>query len=253
MHSINRPHSGALGVPDARARLSILQVLLSKFPNSLSLEQLEGLASRTHGFVGADLSAAVRDAGTLALRRHLSSASNASHPCLSLSDLQSSINGIRPSALREHVVEVPRVRWEDIGGQEALKRKLKECVEWPLLYSSTFSRLGISPPRGVLLYGPPGCSKTLTARALATESGINFLSIKGPEVRASRRRTGTFPNDMLFSQLINKYVGESERSVREIFRKARAAAPSILFFVSRCHVITAIRCGMLSFLLPRTK
>lgn len=161
--------------------------MLSKFPNSLTLEQVEGLASCTHGFVGADLSAAVRDAGTLAMRRHLSSGSNELEPCLNIADLQSCIKGIRPSALREHVVEVPRVRWEDIGGQDVLKQKLKECVEWPLLYPSTFSRLGISPPRGVLLYGPPGCSKTLTARALATESGINFLSIKGPEVRVSVR------------------------------------------------------------------
>lgn len=155
---------------------------MSKFPNSLTLEQSESLASRTHGFVGADLSAAVRDAGTLALRRHLLPAANESEPCLNFSDLLSSIKGVRPSALREHAVEVPKVHWEDIGGQDALKLKLEECVEWPLRYPLSFSRLGISPPRGVLLYGPPGCSKTLTARALATESGINFLSIKGPEV-----------------------------------------------------------------------
>lgn len=173
-----------LGVPDATGRLSILRVLLSKFPHDVTSEQLDSLASKTHGFVGADLSAAVRDAGTLALRRHLSSAlaDQSSVPCLTLDDLHVSVSGIRPSALREHFVEAPKVRWSDIGGQEVVKQKLRECVEWPLLYPGTFERLGIAPPKGILLYGPPGCSKTLTARALATESGINFISVKGPEV-----------------------------------------------------------------------
>ena len=127
-----------------------------------------------------------------------------------------------------------------------MKQKLKECVEWPLLYKDTFERLGVRPPRGVLLYGPPGCSKTLTAKALATESGINFLAVKGPEVSRvlllsfslldlrglafSRVHELTFSYPS-FSQLLNKYVGESERAVREVFRKARAASPSIIFFV----------------------
>lgn len=176
-------------MPDAAGRLSIFQVLLSKFPNSLTFAEFQNLASRTHGFVGADIAAGVRDAGTVALRRHLSTtnsrnlvSSHSSEPSITYNDLISSVSAIRPSALREHFVESPKVYWSDIGGQELVKNKLKECVEWPLLYPSAFNRLGITPPKGVLLYGPPGCSKTLTARALATESGINFISVKGPEV-----------------------------------------------------------------------
>ena len=118
---------------------------------------------------------------------------------------------IRPSAMREIYLEMPKVYWSDIGGQEELKRKMKEMIQLPLEASETFAKLGVSAPKGVLLYGPPGCSKTLTAKALATESGVNFLAVKGPEI-------------------FNKYVGESEKAIREIFRKARAASPSIIFF-----------------------
>ncbi|KAF8531969.1 AAA family ATPase [Gautieria morchelliformis] len=201
-----------IGIPDATARRAILDVLLSRTPHSLTAAQLESLAARTHGYVGADLGAVVRDAGTLAIKRHLSSfPSGDVQTVLTLSDILSALTSIRPSALREVFVETPQVLWSDIGGQATVKQKLKECVEWPLLHPATFERLGVSPPKGVLLYGPPGCSKTLTAKALATESGINFIAIKGPE-------------------LLNKFVGESERAVREIFRKARASSPSIIFF-----------------------
>ncbi|KZT52569.1 AAA-domain-containing protein [Calocera cornea HHB12733] len=203
-----------IGIPDAAARLAILRVLLSRIPHSLDNGALKALADRTHGYVGADLAALVRDAGTLAIHRWLESSSTASIEMtaeLTLSDLLDALPGIRPSAMREVFIETPSVRWSDIGGQQLVKEKLKECVEWPLLYPETFERLGVAPPKGVLLYGPPGCSKTLTAKALATESGINFLAVKGPE-------------------LLNKFVGESERAIREIFRKARAAAPSIIFF-----------------------
>lgn len=139
------------------------------------------MAARTHGYVGADLAAVVRDAGTLAIKRFLSSPQS-TLTVLTLSDLSCSLESIRPSALREVFVETPHVLWSDIGGQQVVKQKLKESVEWPLLYSATFERLGVTPPKGVLLYGPPGCSKTLTAKALATESGINFIAVKGPEV-----------------------------------------------------------------------
>jgi SpoVK/Ycf46/Vps4 family AAA+-type ATPase len=108
-------------------------------------------------------------------------------------------------------LDTPKVKWSEIGGQEHIKRKLREAVDWPLNHPKTFINLGITPPKGMLLYGPPGCSKTLMAKALATETGMNFLAIKGPEI-------------------FNKYVGESERMIREIFRKARAASPSIIFF-----------------------
>jgi AAA family ATPase len=118
---------------------------------------------------------------------------------------------VRPSALREVELRVPRVSWDDIGGQRALKTALTEAVQWPLRHPEAFERLGIRPPRGVLLYGPPGCSKTLAAKALASESRTNFLAVKGPE-------------------LFSKYVGESERAVASLFRRARAAAPAIIFF-----------------------
>uniref|UniRef100_H0WT88 AFG2 AAA ATPase homolog A n=1 Tax=Otolemur garnettii TaxID=30611 RepID=H0WT88_OTOGA len=130
---------------------------------------------------------------------------------ITLNDFLQAMNAIRPSAMREVAIDVPNVSWSDIGGLENIKLKLKQAIEWPLKHPESFIRMGIQPPKGVLLYGPPGCSKTMIAKALASESGLNFLAIKGPE-------------------LMNKYVGESERAVREIFRKARAVAPSIIFF-----------------------
>ncbi|KAJ4946257.1 hypothetical protein JOQ06_023925, partial [Pogonophryne albipinna] len=130
---------------------------------------------------------------------------------VTLQDLQWAMTVVKPSAMREVAIDVPKVRWSDVGGMEEVKLKLKQAVEWPLRHPEAFTRMGIQPPKGVLLYGPPGCSKTMIAKALANESGLNFLAIKGPE-------------------LLSKYVGESERAVREVFRKARAVAPSIVFF-----------------------
>lgn len=130
---------------------------------------------------------------------------------VTLQDFLQAMNEVRPSAMREVAVDVPNVSWSDIGGLEEIKLKLRQAVEWPQKHPESFIRMGIQPPKGVLLYGPPGCSKTMIAKALANESGLNFLAVKGPE-------------------LMNKYVGESERAVREIFRKARAVAPSIIFF-----------------------
>jgi AAA family ATPase len=131
--------------------------------------------------------------------------------CLTWEDFGAALRVVRPSALREVELRVPRVSWDDIGGQRALKTALTEAVQWPLRHPEAFERLGIRPPRGVLLYGPPGCSKTLAAKALASESRTNFLAVKGPE-------------------LFSKYVGESERAVASLFRRARAAAPAIIFF-----------------------
>ncbi|KAF8875657.1 P-loop containing nucleoside triphosphate hydrolase protein [Infundibulicybe gibba] len=207
-----------IGIPDAEARLSILEVLLSKTPHNLGREELRGLASRAHGYVGADLSAVVREAGTISIKRWLANnagISTAAAPkpdlMITLSDLEQSIPLVRPSAMRSLFLDSPPIRYADIGGQADVIQKLRETVEWPLLHPQSFRRLGVKPPKGILLYGPPGCSKTVLARACACESGVNFVAVKGPE-------------------LLNKFVGESERAVREIFRKARAASPSIIFF-----------------------
>ncbi|EUC66654.1 AAA family ATPase [Rhizoctonia solani AG-3 Rhs1AP] len=198
-----------IGIPDASARLQILSVLLRDTPHELTDQELESLAGRTHGYVGADLAAVVRDAGTRAIKRTLASGLTLSP--ITASDLSHALLTIRPSGLRSFALETPTTRWADVGGQSVAQARLRESVEWPLRHPEAFKRLGVRPPAGVLMYGPPGCSKTLIARALATESGLNFLSVKGPE-------------------LLNKYVGESERAVREIFTKARGAAPSIIFF-----------------------
>lgn len=199
-----------IGIPDVAGRKQILDILLAKMPHSLTPDEVASLAAKTHGYVGADLTSVVREAASLAIQRWYDHRDSPA-PSLSQADILATLPTIRPSAMREVFVETPTVRWTDIGGQDEVKQKLRECVEWPLTHRDTFDRLGVEAPKGVLLYGPPGCSKTMTAKALATESGINFIAVKGPE-------------------LLNKYVGESERAVREIFRKARAAAPSIVFF-----------------------
>ena len=161
---------------------------MSKTPHDILQEELGSIASRAHGYVGADLSAVVRDAGTIAIKRWMSS----QHPMesvsagtlkLTLEDLASALPTIRPSAMRSLLFDAPPIRYSDIGGQASAIQKLREAVEWPLLYPETFARLGIRPPKGVLLYGPPGCSKTILVRACACESGVNFVAVKGPEVR----------------------------------------------------------------------
>ncbi|XP_062477640.1 ATPase family gene 2 protein homolog A isoform X4 [Pezoporus occidentalis] len=206
-----------IGVPNAQDRLDILQKLLKKVPHSLTAAELAQLADSAHGYVGADLAALCKEAGLYALRRALGKRPNvldnevAGSVMIAFNDFLQGMNDVRPSAMREVAVDVPKVSWSDIGGLEDVKLKLKQAVEWPLKHPDSFIRMGIQPPKGVLLYGPPGCSKTMIAKALAHESGLNFLAVKGPE-------------------LMNKYVGESERAVREIFRKARAVSPSVLFF-----------------------
>uniref|UniRef100_A0A8C8X5B9 ATPase family gene 2 protein homolog A n=1 Tax=Panthera leo TaxID=9689 RepID=A0A8C8X5B9_PANLE len=206
-----------IGVPNAEDRLDILQKLLRTVPHLLTEAELLQLANSAHGYVGADLKALCNEAGLYALRRvlkkqpNLSDSKMAGLVKITLNDFLQGMNDVRPSAMREVAIDVPNVSWSDIGGLENIKLKLKQAVEWPLKHPESFIRMGIQPPKGVLLYGPPGCSKTMIAKALANESGLNFLAIKGPE-------------------LMNKYVGESERAVREIFRKARAVAPSIIFF-----------------------
>jgi len=182
---------------------------------------LEELAEVTHGFVGADLAALAREAAMAALRRLIGEGKidfEAEHIPkevleelrVTRKDFQEALKMVEPSALREVLLEVPNVHWDDIGGLETVKGELREAVEWPLKYPEAFSGLGITPPKGVLLYGPPGTGKTLLAKAVANESEANFIAIKGPEV-------------------LSKWVGESEKNIREIFRKARQAAPTVIF------------------------
>ncbi|KAI9287176.1 P-loop containing nucleoside triphosphate hydrolase protein [Umbelopsis sp. AD052] len=183
-----------IGIPNVTARYSILSTILRNIPHSLYDENIQTLAATSHGYVGADLSAVCREAGLKCINR-LSVDENW-NVVVTYEDMREAMSEIRPSAMREIMLEVPKVYWSDIGGQADVKSKLKESVEWPLKHPEAFARMGIRPPKGVLLYGPPGCSKTLMAKALATEAGLNFIAVKGPE-------------------LFSKWVGESERAVRE--------------------------------------
>jgi transitional endoplasmic reticulum ATPase len=208
-----------IGVPDKKGRLEILQIHTRGMPLEKSVN-LDSLADRTHGFVGADLEALCKEAAMRALRRILPDidleaesipAKVLSKLVVGMDDFENALKEIQPSALREVLVEVPNVRWSDIGGLEDVKKQLMQAVEWPLKYSDLFAKSGAKPPKGILLYGPPGTGKTMLAKAVANESEANFISIKGPE-------------------LLSKWVGESESGVREVFRKARQAAPTIVFF-----------------------
>jgi transitional endoplasmic reticulum ATPase len=179
---------------------------------------LDDLADITYGYVGADLMALARESAMNALRRYLPEI-DLENPIpteilekieVTMDDFKNAHRGIEPSAMREFLIEIPKVSWNDIGGLEDIKQQLREAVEWPLTKPEVFKRMGITPPRGILLYGPPGTGKTLLAKAVANESKANFISIKGPEV-------------------MSKWVGESEKAVRELFKKARQVAPTIVF------------------------
>ncbi len=179
---------------------------------------LDEMADVTYGFVGADLAALAREAAMNALRRYLPEI-DLEKPIpvemlekmeVVMADFKNAYRGIEPSAIREFFIEVPKINWNDIGGLEEIKQSLRESVEWPLTQPEVFKRMGIEAPRGILLYGPPGTGKTLLAKAVANESKANFISIKGPEV-------------------LSKWVGESEKAVRELFKKAKQVAPTIIF------------------------
>lgn len=208
-----------IGVPNRDGRLEVLQIHTRGMPLDKDVD-LQRLADISHGFVGADLQALAKEAAMRALRRVLPEI-NLSGESISvdilrkiivrMQDFMDVIKETEPSAMREVFVEVPDIKWEDIGGLSTIKQELQEAVEWPLKYLEVFTYADATPPKGILLYGPPGTGKTLMAKAAANESEANFISIKGPE-------------------LLSKWVGESEKGVREIFRKARQAAPCIIFF-----------------------
>jgi len=207
-----------IGIPNKNGRLEVLYVHTRGMPLDDSLD-LKEIAEATHGFVGADLYALCKEAAMRTLERALPDldveedipAEVLENLRVSKDDFRAALKKIEPSALREVFVEVAEVHWNEVGGLEEAKQSLIESVEWPLKYPEAFESVGVRPPRGILLYGFPGTGKTLLVRALATESNINFISVKGPE-------------------LLSKWVGESERAVREIFRKARQAAPALVFF-----------------------
>lgn len=208
-----------IGVPDKKGRLEILQIHTRAMPLEDGLD-LERLAAVTHGFVGADLASLAREAAMQALRRALPHVdpdtgdipTDILHSLfVTQADFDMALNDVSPSALREVLVEKPNVKWDDVGGLAKVKENLREAVEAPLRHPEVFEEMGIRAPKGVLLFGPPGTGKTLLAKAVATESEANFISVRGPEI-------------------FNKYVGESEKAVREIFKKARQTAPCVLFF-----------------------
>jgi transitional endoplasmic reticulum ATPase len=208
-----------IGVPDKQGRYEILQIHTRGMPLAEGVD-LKKLSEMTHGYTGADVSALSRETAMKALRRYLPQINLEEERIppsvlekmeVTMDDFTNAYKEVTPTAMREVYIEVPTIHWDDIGGLEEVKQELKEAVEWPLKSPEIFKRLGIKPPKGILIYGPPGCGKTLLARGVATESEANFITIKGPEV-------------------FSKWVGESEKAIREVFRKARMAAPAVIFF-----------------------
>ena len=207
-----------ISVPDKKGRYEVLQIHTRGMPLSEDVD-LKKLSDMTHGYTGADLSSLGRETAMKALRRYLPQINLEEERIppavlekmeVRMDDFLGAYKEVTPTAMREVYIEVSTVHWDDAGGLDDVKQHLKEAVEWPIKNPEMFTRLGIRPPKGILLYGPPGCGKTLLARAVATESEANFISIKGPEV-------------------FSKWVGESEKAIREVFRKARMAAPAVVF------------------------
>jgi len=209
-----------IGVPSRKGRLDILKIHTRNMPVDKNVK-LKEIADVTHGFVGADLSSLAKEAAMVVLRRVLPDLKlDEENPIpkdvleklrVTQNDFKEALKVVRPSAMREVLVEVPNVTWENIGGLDGIKKELEEAIEWPLKNPKAFDKMGIKPPKGVLLYGPPGTGKTLIAKATAKQSESNFILVNGPS-------------------LISKWVGESEKAVREVFRKARQTAPTIIFF-----------------------
>jgi SpoVK/Ycf46/Vps4 family AAA+-type ATPase/intein/homing endonuclease len=210
-----------IGVPNKEGRKEILQIHTRGMPLDKNVELIH-IADITYGYVGADISALCKEAAMSALRRVLPDIEQIKgdrpipqevlkNLIVKKEDFEYAMKMVEPSAMREVLIEIPRVKWDDIGGLETVKSSMREVIEWPLKYPDSFKRIGISPPKGILLFGPPGCGKTLLAKAVANESGANFISVKGPE-------------------LLSMWVGESEKHIRDVFRRAKQVAPAIIFF-----------------------
>src|SRR5881409_2004545 len=221
-----------IGVPDRDGRLEILQIHTRGMPLSKDVD-LKELAGLTHGYVGADLAALSKEAAMRSLRRILPDIDLQADVIppeilnrltVTRDDFLEAYREMEPSTLREVLIEKPNVKWEDIGGLDEAKQELRESIEWPLRMNKMFAHFDARPPRGIIIFGPPGTGKTLLAKAVATESEANFISVRGPE-------------------FMSKWVGESERMVRETFRKAKTAAPCIIFF-DEVDAITPVRGGM---------
>lgn len=219
-----------IGVPDTDERKEVLEIHTRNMPLADDVD-LDKIANTTHGFVGADLESLCKEAAMRVVRRILPEIQNDEEIpkevmekiVVTGDDFKNAQKEIQPSALREVLVQIPDIKWDDIGGLEDVKQELKEAVEWPLKHPETFQHMGIRPPKGTLLYGIPGTGKTLLAKAVASESEANFISVKGPE-------------------LLSKWVGESEKGVREVFRKAKQAAPTVIFF-DEIDAIASARSG----------
>ena len=208
-----------IGVPDQVGRKEIMQIHTRGMPLSDDVS-LGHLAGETHGFVGADIESLTKEAAMKALRRYLPEIdldeedippSLIDRMIVKREDFRGALNEVEPSAMREVLVELPKITWDDVGGLESPQQQVKEAVEWPLTTPEKFDRMGVEAPKGVLLYGPPGTGKTLMAKAVASETNANFISVRGP-------------------QLLSKWVGESEKAIRQTFRKARQVNPTIIFF-----------------------
>ena len=220
-----------VGVPNKKGRLEILQIHTRGMPLSEDVD-LSQIAKVTHGFVGADLEVLCKEAALHSLRKVLPDIDFEAESIpvdvlnkiiVDMKDFEQALKEVHPSAMREVLVEAPNVKWGDIGGLDTIKEELQEAVEWPLKYPEIFEHMKANPPKGIMLYGPPGTGKTLLAKAVANESEANFISVKGPE-------------------LLSKWVGESEKAVREIFRKARQASPAIIF-LDEVDALTPTRGG----------
>jgi len=208
-----------IGVPDETGREEILKIHTRGMPLSDDVD-LPGLAEDTHGFVGADIESLTKEAAMKALRRYLPEIdldeedippSLIDRMIIKRDDFKGALSEVSPSAMREVLVELPKISWDDVGGLESAKNDVQESIEWPMTSPEKFERMGVQPPSGVLLYGPPGTGKTLMAKAVANETDANFISVRGP-------------------QLLSKWVGESEKAIRQTFRKARQVAPTVVFF-----------------------